>query len=65
MGKQTRKIIEAYKFAVTQTKRLWRTDPRSAEFMKTLASLAYIHLTREGVDAEEIMNKELNLEDDE
>lgn len=64
MDKQTQKIIEAYKFAMTETARLWKTDRQSAEYMTTLASLAYLHLLKEGADPEKIMSQHLNLEDD-
>ncbi len=57
MNKETVKIIEAYKFAMTEATKVWVDDRSRGEMLSCLAALAHKHLIEEGVDAEEIMEE--------
>lgn len=59
------KIIEAYRFALRESLRLFKTDKEAFNHLKVLGSLAHIHLMRNEIDADKIMNEILGDDEDE
>ncbi len=57
-------FIKAYKFALTESVRLYSIDKEAYGNMHVLGSLAHVYLLGQGVDADEINDSILGCEED-
>lgn len=58
------KVVKAYKFALTESVRLFNKDKTAFNHIKLLGSLAHVHLMQQGIDAQEIMDEILGSDED-
>ena len=58
-------FIRAYKFALSESLRLYKIDQDAYKNMRVLGSLAHVYLMHQGVDADEINDSILGPEEDE
>lgn len=57
------KVKEAYRFAIEQCKKTFKTDRVAYRHFTTLAALAHVHLLQEGENADSFINNILGDEE--